>query len=334
MTKPQGRSSKRTRGLPGGIFAQELRRLAAAHPLERTEGLERFIEDCRVAMAAAADMRAQTAADLREQGLTWREVGELLGVTTAQAHNIATGRSGERQRKRQAREESESSLAAELGGTTSPEVREVARAEAERASETLLQLGKLASGVPKTGGEWDWYRSLSTAERGRLALKWIRREGVQSPDTLAEAMAERFSDLDPGDIDGCMQRWLELTRIADCGRSVASGRTPDPARFGGMTGAHFGQRSAAAESEPWMRELQPCEVGPSPADMTYEEWTTELEECGRILKSEEDEEWSSAAGDRAWRRYLELLPRALDASVGDGELFRQVQAGYRVMAMA
>lgn len=65
--------------------ARTLRNLRALPPYERAVEAERIIEEARRFQARLGALRANAAAELRQQGLTWREVGNLIGVLPERA---------------------------------------------------------------------------------------------------------------------------------------------------------------------------------------------------------------------------------------------------------
>jgi hypothetical protein len=72
-----------------------------------------------------------------------------------------------------------------------------------------------------SAADFDWFDALSTDEQKRLYSRWFAPEGHgESPDEMAERMP--------------IQEWLRLTRQADLGRAMATGRGANPKRFGGL----------------------------------------------------------------------------------------------------
>jgi hypothetical protein len=83
--------------------------------------------------------------------------------------------------------------------------------------------------APRWGGQYrrasaadyDWYDALTKFEQKRLYSRWFAPEGHgESPDEMAERMP--------------IKEWLRLTRQADLGKAMASGRGTNAARFGGL----------------------------------------------------------------------------------------------------
>ena len=73
----------------------------------------------------------------------------------------------------------------------------------------------------KTQADWDWYDALSKDEQRRLSERWFAPRGHgQSPDEISERIPVR--------------EWLALTRQADLGRAMATGKGTNPKRFGGL----------------------------------------------------------------------------------------------------
>jgi hypothetical protein len=83
--------------------------------------------------------------------------------------------------------------------------------------------------APRWGGQYrrasasdfDWFDALTKDEQKRLYSRWFAPEGHgEAPDEVAERMP--------------IQEWLRLTRQADLGRAMASGKGTNPARFGNL----------------------------------------------------------------------------------------------------
>jgi hypothetical protein len=73
----------------------------------------------------------------------------------------------------------------------------------------------------KSASDYDWFDALSKDEQKRLHSRWFNREGYgEAPDEIGERMP--------------IQEWLRLTRQADLGRAMATGRGANPARFGNL----------------------------------------------------------------------------------------------------
>ena len=67
----------------------------------------------------------------------------------------------------------------------------------------------------KSASDYDWFDALSNDEKKRLHERWFNREGYgEAPDEMAERMP--------------IQEWLRLTRQADLGRAMATGRGANP----------------------------------------------------------------------------------------------------------
>lgn len=73
----------------------------------------------------------------------------------------------------------------------------------------------------KTAADYDWYDGLAEDEKRRLAERWFAPHGHgEAPDEIAERIPVR--------------EWLSLTRQADLGRAMATGKGTNPKRFGGL----------------------------------------------------------------------------------------------------
>lgn len=68
--------------------ARALETLAALPPYERAVVAARVIDEARQFQASLGQMRREAAAELRRAGLTWREVGELIGVVPERARML------------------------------------------------------------------------------------------------------------------------------------------------------------------------------------------------------------------------------------------------------
>jgi len=95
---------------------------------------------------------------------------------------------------------------------------DIAAAEmlATSASRTLYKVSDLRR--PKksdTSGEYDWYRQLAPAERGRIQSRWtvLSPRGV-GPDVVADELAPMIGRTVVGmsDVEEVMSEWVQLTR--------------------------------------------------------------------------------------------------------------------------
>lgn len=313
---------KNAPALDGAIFATELRALMSMPAYERAAVACELIDHARAFQSALAEVRVEAAEELRQAGLTFAEIGELIGCSPQRVNNLLKGHG-------------RPAPAPEVPSRRAPtplEVRRAGRAEADRAAMVLDELhaaGRM--GRPGDSGEWDWWRALATPERRRLS-RWTDVGGMRA-DQMAAIVAERFG-LDPSDLEGAMALWLDLTRRVDLGRSVAQGREPDPRRYGGLTARQmFGRGDEPREEVAWAAGLAPAVEGPSPAALSFAEWTAECEACLCALEAEADAEFSSDTGEKAWRRYRELVPVGLDvAGLSPEVIYRRVVAGYRLVS--
>lgn len=323
MTK---NGERRIPSLPGGIFAEELARIMALPPYERAVAAEELMDHARVFQAALFDARVEAVGELRAAGLTMAEVGELIGVTPGRVNQLLK-RHGRRAAPLSFDDGSEKRIATPI------EVRRLARAEAARAAAVLDEIGShgpLGRPGKDAGGEWDWLRGLHAEERRRIR-RWTR-EGGLAPDQVARMTAAALN-LPEDDFERCILAWVDLTRRVDLGRSVATGRDPDPRRYGGQSArSMFGRNDEPAEEEPWVAELRAAQVGVSPASLTLEQWKAELAACRATLEADDaDGDWSTPEGDLAWQRYRELLPLGLDVDgLAPEVIYRRVVAGYRL----
>ena len=73
----------------------------------------------------------------------------------------------------------------------------------------------------KTQANWDFFDALSEDEQRRLYERWFAPAGHgMSPDEVEERMP--------------IDEWLRLTRQADLGRAMATGKGTNSRRFGGL----------------------------------------------------------------------------------------------------
>lgn len=68
--------------------ARAVRNLRNLPPYERAVAAERIIEEARQFQAQLGALRREAAAELRRAGLTWREVGLLIGVVPDRARRM------------------------------------------------------------------------------------------------------------------------------------------------------------------------------------------------------------------------------------------------------
>ena len=128
---------------------------------------------------------------------------------------------------------------------STPEIREQARAGASRALSQLERVRGPTSTPRGSGGEWDWFGQLHTAEQARLRRRWMRARGL-GPDQVAQSLASLLG-MAEDDLEGAVAAWVDLTRRADMGRSVAAGRTHQNANaYGGLdAGQLFGAETSS-----------------------------------------------------------------------------------------
>jgi len=70
-------------------------------------------------------------------------------------------------------------------------------------------------------GQYDWFEGLAADEKQRLRERWFSSSrGAESPDEIAEKIP--------------IDQWLALTRQADLGRAMATGKGTNTKRFGGL----------------------------------------------------------------------------------------------------
>jgi hypothetical protein len=105
--------------------------------------------------------------------------------------------------------------------------------------------------APRWGGQYrrasasdfDWFDGLSIDEKKRLSERWFAPQGRgEAPDEIAERIP--------------IKDWLALTRQADLGRAMASGKGTNSARFGGL------RPSSLVAGEPYQfEELHNSDAG-------------------------------------------------------------------------
>ncbi len=298
-------------------------------PWERCFEAGGLIEDLVTLTAALADLRTDSILEMRTAGATLAEIGEWTGLSTQRIDQLA---------KTQRR------LPAPLDQAEPERVRKVpaalrtaAFAESERAAMALDTIGTLQRWTLRRGrgGEWDWFRALNPGERTRVSRKWMApSEDAMSPDQAAPVIA-KLAGLDASDLEACMAYWVNLTRLADAGRSVAKGRWPRPSDYGDVSAEQLFAISDLKSEEdeeatPWWAGLARCEIGASPVDMSYAEWTADCARCLDVLRAEEGEEWLSREGLDAHARYRELLPIGAGDGLYGRRLWRSVVTGYRL----
>lgn len=71
-----------------------LTRLAGAPPYERCVEAERLQGECRKLIHELSIVRAKAAQELHDEGLSWAEVGELIGTGRGRAHALAAKAAG------------------------------------------------------------------------------------------------------------------------------------------------------------------------------------------------------------------------------------------------
>lgn len=219
------------------------------------------------------------------------------------------------------------------------------RAAADASRGNLENLGVQGIQRPARGdtsGEYDWLRSLSTDERGRLRNNgWLdASEFASTPDQVV-AGYEAATGAVNATTDEAMAYWLTQTRTIDAANLLEStGRLPaNLTRFGnfdwkGLSAAgrldvsqlFAVQRDAveylsSAEKEAAYhfaeRELK-AHYGPSIYEMKYDDWLAEVQRLGRVVENavpvSEDAEFGatfSAADTAALARLDELTPFTL-----------------------
>jgi hypothetical protein len=229
---------------------------------------------------------------------------------------------------------------------------DIAAAEmlATSASRTLYKVSDLRR--PKksdTSGEYDWYRQLAPAERGRIQSRWtvLSPRGV-GPDVVADELAPMIGRTVVGmsDVEEVMSEWVQLTRVADAAGSLRNHRF-NSARYGGRSLSQLfalsgpGENDEASRGEAdYLAAFAPCRLGPSPLAMDFDEWRTEFEarvsESLRISESMDADPSRFLTTDETqlFNRLRELVPDPIGARFDRGEVigplqvFDAVRTGY------
>jgi hypothetical protein len=166
---------------------------------------------------------------------------------------------------------------------------DIAAAEslATSASRTLYKVSDLRRPTRSdTSGEYDWYRQLAPAERGRIQSRWtvLSPRGV-GPDVVADELAPMIGRTVVGmsDVEEVMSEWVQLTRVADAAGSLRNHRF-NSARYGGRSLSQLfalsgpGENDAESRGEAdYLAAFAPCHLGPPPLAMNFDEWSTEYE---------------------------------------------------------
>lgn len=101
---------------------------------------------------------------------------------------------------------------------------------AEDALGWLEQRDAFHLSMPCHGGEWDWFWTLSKAERRRIVSRWCCEHG-RGPDEVTDEVGLEHGRL--------MDEWLRCTRVLDAAASLRirkyHGYTPGTASLGGLT---------------------------------------------------------------------------------------------------
>jgi hypothetical protein len=225
------------------------------------------------------------------------------------------------------------------------------------ASRTLHKLPSLRR--PKrseTSGEYDWFRQLPSAERERIRSRWtvVAPRGV-GPDVLAEQLAPMIGRTVVGmaDVEGVMNEWVQLTRVADAAGSLRNHRF-NPARYGGRSLAQLFALSEPGENDgesrgkaDYLAAFAPCRLGPSPLAMDFDAWRTEYEalvsESLRICDAMDADpsRFLDADETELFDRLGELVPEPIGLRFDRGDfggtiqVFDSVRTGYlRVLIVA
>ena len=229
---------------------------------------------------------------------------------------------------------------------------DIAAAEslATSASRTLHKLSGLRR--PKksdTSGEFDWFRQLAPSERERIRSGWtvVAPRGV-GPDVLAEELAPMIGRTVVGmaDVEGVMNEWVQLTRVADAAGSLRNHRF-NPARYGGRSLAQLFALSEPGENDEesrgeadYLAAFRPCQLGPSPLAMDFNAWSAEYEalvsESRRICDAMDAEpsRFLDADETELFDRLGELVPDPVGLRFDRGDfggavqVFDSVRTGY------
>jgi hypothetical protein len=205
------------------------------------------------------------------------------------------------------------------------------------------------------GGEYDWLYRLTEREQARLRARWMAPAGdtaANAPDQVADLMAARGL-IASADIEAAMVRWLHLTRVVDAGRQLLNG-SPLPDAYGSEAlfddldydpRELFGSQARAIACLAAQREASEIDVrplpaprhGPSPLDLSYDEWLAEVETLTAELEQHEQTagEWLTVEHERCLSRLAELVPASLDelGALDTVSLFVAVHQAYLAAAI-
>lgn len=244
-----------------------------------------------------------------------------------------------------------------------PEIRQAG----EDADRQLEQMGRTVQTPDRgsSGGEYDWYKGLSTSEKDRLrngGFTTATDTNANRPDQVVSAFEDATGAHD-ATVDEAMKTWLNATRTSDAAKLLDSkGQLPaNLDRFGSFnwdnltsTKANVGQLFASKEdakaylsdaqrnaaSELADRELT-AKSGPSMYEMTYPDYEKTVSALGDQIENAQpvssDPDFGdvySAADEAAASRYNELVPEALAPSDQALNLYQTWLAGQQVAALA
>jgi hypothetical protein len=296
----------------------------------------------------AADARALAVWAMARDGLSLRDIADLLGCTRQNAHKLIC----------RARDIGDVVVVADVPTVAPslssehlaaarailPALRARVRAEASAARTDSLRILQNADAMSVTRpsdraiGEWDWTRGLMPAELERLGNWWS-----SSPANHVDAVADRLRAALPAmsglGADEVMGRiWLYHTRIVDAAGAVARGKLPVAKRYSSSINVanlapgvvadgyspvallgddesaarHVASVDAVREADEAYRMLGDSvgsQYGPTPWTMSAESYTAELLSIAAQLEGT-DEMTSSELELRA--RHDELVPKLLD----------------------
>lgn len=196
-------------------------------------------------------------------------------------------------------------------------------------------------GAPgEVAANWDWFDTLGDAEKKRIRRTWASgTHGVDlAPDELVQQIAARYN---VGE-DQALQMWLDQTRRYDAASTLARGKLPSEAAYGGVdvntlvdspynlrilfgvdadaAAAHIAEVNLELGAEDAARTFSRIRPGFDPpylmAEDDYVAELLDLEDKARaITAADESAEWGASftPGDQATLDRLdELIPKDLD----------------------